>query len=55
VVAAWNPLSYSVSGARSLFVGVLDAPAVYQALAVTAALAAVTVTWASRAFARGLR
>jgi ABC-2 type transport system permease protein len=54
-IAAWNPLTYVVAGSRALFGGVIAATSVWQALAVSVALAALTVTWASRAFARGLR
>jgi ABC-2 type transport system permease protein len=55
VIAAWNPLTYVVAGSRALFSGGIAATSVWQALAVSVALAALTVTWASRAFARGLR
>jgi ABC-2 type transport system permease protein len=53
-IAAVNPFSYAVDAARALFVGDFTAGSVSQALAITSVLAAVTVTWASRAFARDL-
>ena len=53
-IAAFNPFSYAVDATRALFAGDYAAHSVWQALAVTGVLAAVTVTWAGRAFARDL-
>jgi ABC-2 type transport system permease protein len=54
-VADWNPFSWAVDGVRSLFDGHPGADSVWQAAVVIGALTVVTVVWASRAFARGVR
>jgi len=54
-VADWNPFSWAVDGTRALFAEDLGAPAVWQGLLVTGALAAVAVIWAAREFARSVR
>ena len=50
-----NPLTYVVNGSRALFGGGIAAASVWEALAVSVPLAVLSVIWASRAFARGLR
>jgi ABC-2 type transport system permease protein len=54
-VANWNPFSWAVKGIRALFQGDLGAPAVWQGLAIMAALAVLAVGWAAREFARSVR
>jgi ABC-2 type transport system permease protein len=53
--ADWNPFSWAVDGVRSLFDGNPGANSVWQASLVIGALTLVTVIWASRAFAKGVR
>ena len=55
IIAAWNPFSYAVVGARALFAGDLGAGSVWTALFVIGGLAVLTVTWAARSFSRELR
>ncbi|MFI5906618.1 ABC transporter permease [Dactylosporangium sp. NPDC051541] len=54
-VADWNPFSWAVDGVRALFDGNPGADSVWQAAVVIGALTLITVTWASRAFAKGVR
>lgn len=54
-VADWNPFSWATDGVRALFAGDPGADSVWQAAAVIGGLTLVTVVWASRAFARGVR
>jgi ABC-2 type transport system permease protein len=54
-VADWNPFSWAVDGVRALFDGHPGADSVWQAAVVIGGLTVVTVIWASRAFARGVR
>jgi ABC-2 type transport system permease protein len=54
-VADWNPFSWAVNGVRALFLGDLGAPAVWQGLLIMAALAGLSLLWASRLFARSVR
>ncbi|WP_432835059.1 ABC transporter permease [Dactylosporangium sp. CA-092794] len=54
-VADWNPFSWAVDGVRALFDGHPGADAVWQAALVIGGLTVVTVVWASRAFAKGVR
>jgi ABC-2 type transport system permease protein len=54
-VADWNPFSWAVDGVRALFAGHPGADSVWQAMVVIGALTLVTVVWASRAFAKGVR
>jgi ABC-2 type transport system permease protein len=54
-VADWNPFSWTVSGMRALFADHPGQPAVWQALAIAAATAAVVLAWSARQFARSIR
>ncbi|MFG2037421.1 ABC transporter permease [Dactylosporangium sp. NPDC048998] len=54
-VANWNPFSWAVDGVRALFDGHPGADSVWQAAVVIGGLTVVTVVWASRAFAKGVR
>jgi ABC-2 type transport system permease protein len=54
-VADWNPFSWAVNGVRALFLGDLGAPAVWQGLLIMAVLAALSLFWAARLFARSVR
>jgi len=54
-VADWNPFSWAVNGVRALFLGDLGAPAVWQGLLIMAVLAALSLLWAARLFARSVR
>jgi ABC-2 type transport system permease protein len=54
-VADWNPFSWAVDGVRALFDGHPGADSVWQAAVVIGGLTVVTVIWASRAFAKGVR
>jgi ABC-2 type transport system permease protein len=49
-----NPLTYAVDAARQAFHRSIEAGTVAGGLAVAAALAAVTVTWAARSFGRSV-
>jgi ABC-2 type transport system permease protein len=51
-IAAFNPLAYEVTAARSLFVGSFTDPAIVVALASLAALAVLCFWWAVRSFRR---
>jgi ABC-2 type transport system permease protein len=53
-IAHFNPLYYLVVGSRSLAVGHLGAPAVWQAFAVLVPLAVLVVAWATRVFQRAV-
>lgn len=55
VITAFNPFSYSVEAARALFAGDYTDNSVWQALVIMGVLVVAAVTWASRAFQRGLR
>lgn len=55
VISDVNPLTYVVNGSRALFGGGIAVASVWEALAVSIPLAVLSVIWASRAFARGLR
>jgi ABC-2 type transport system permease protein len=54
-IADWNPFSWAVNGVRSLFLGDLSAPDVWQGLVIMAVLAVLSLTWAARLFARSVR
>ncbi|BFU42330.1 ABC transporter permease [Krasilnikovia sp. MM14-A1004] len=54
-VADWNPFSWAVDGTRALFRGDLASDAVWQGLVIMAVLAAASVAWAARMFARSVR
>jgi ABC-2 type transport system permease protein len=54
-VADWNPFSWAVDGVRALFDGHPGANSVWQAAVVIGGLTVLTVVWASRAFAKGVR
>jgi ABC-2 type transport system permease protein len=54
-VADWNPFSWATDGVRALFAGDAGADSVWQAAIVIGGLTLVTVVWAARAFARGVR
>jgi ABC-2 type transport system permease protein len=54
-IADWNPFSWAVNGVRALFRGDLGAPDVWQGLVIMAVLAALSLTWAARLFARSVR
>jgi ABC-2 type transport system permease protein len=54
-VADWNPFSWATDGVRALFAGDSGADSVWQAGVVIGGLTLITVVWASRAFARGVR
>ncbi|MFC8846086.1 MULTISPECIES: ABC transporter permease [unclassified Micromonospora] len=54
-IAEWNPFSWAVDGTRALFVGDLGNDKVWQGLTIIAVLAAASVAWAARQFARSVR
>ncbi|MEV6925944.1 ABC transporter permease [Dactylosporangium sp. NPDC051485] len=54
-VSNWNPFSWAVDGVRALFDGHPGADSVWQAAVVIGGLTIITVIWASRAFAKGVR
>ena len=50
-----NPFSWAVDGVRALFAGTPGADSVWQACLIVGALTVLSVWWAARAFARGVR
>ncbi|GAB3869958.1 ABC transporter permease [Dactylosporangium cerinum] len=54
-VADWNPFSWATDGVRALFAGDPGADSVWQVAVVIGGLTLITVVWASRAFAKGVR
>jgi ABC-2 type transport system permease protein len=54
-VADWNPFSWAVDGARALFAGNPGDDHVWQGLIIVAVLAAISVAWSGRLFARSVR
>jgi len=54
-VADWNPFSWAVDGTRALFAGDLGNDRVWQGLIIVAVLAAASVAWSGRLFARSVR
>jgi ABC-2 type transport system permease protein len=54
-VADWNPFSWAVDGTRALFAGDLGNDRVWQGLLIISVLAALSVVWAAREFARSVR
>jgi ABC-2 type transport system permease protein len=54
-IADWNPFSWAVDGTRALFRGDLGSSDVWQGLVIMAVLAALSVAWAAREFARSVR
>ncbi|MGC5332956.1 ABC transporter permease [Micromonospora sp. DT62] len=54
-IAEWNPFSWAVDGTRALFAGQLGDDKVWQGLGIIALLAAASVVWAARQFARSVR
>jgi ABC-2 type transport system permease protein len=54
-IADWNPFSWAVDGTRALFAGDLGNDKVWQGLLIIAVLAAASVVWAAREFARSVR
>lgn len=54
-IADWNPFSWTVEAARSLFAGRIGDNVIWQGLAITAVLAVIAVAWSARLFARSVR
>ncbi len=54
-VADWNPFSWAVDASRALFAGDPSNSSVWQALLILGVLTAVSLAWAARSFARGVR
>lgn len=54
-VADWNPFSWAVDAARSLFDGHPGAASVWQALAILGGLTVLAMIWGARTFARSVR
>ncbi|HEX6498368.1 MAG TPA: ABC transporter permease [Micromonosporaceae bacterium] len=54
-VARWNPFSWAVDASRDVFAGDPGDPHVWKALVILGVLMVAAVTWAARAFARGVR
>ena len=54
-VADWNPFSWAVDASRALFAGDPSNSSVWQALLILGVLTAVSLVWAARSFARGVR
>jgi len=54
-IADWNPFSWTVEAARSLFAGNIGDDVIWQGLLITAVLAVLAVAWAARLFARSVR
>ncbi|HEU5111543.1 MAG TPA: ABC transporter permease [Micromonosporaceae bacterium] len=54
-VADWNPFAWAVDGTRALFVGNPGDDRVWQGLVIVTVLAAVSVFWSGRLFARSVR
>ena len=54
-VADWNPFSWAVDASRALFAGDPSNSSVWQALLILGVLTALSLAWAARSFARGVR
>ncbi|WP_213453022.1 ABC transporter permease [Rhizomonospora bruguierae] len=54
-VADFNPFSWAVNAARSLFAGHPGDASVWQALVIVVVLTAAALTWSARSFARSVR
>lgn len=54
-VADYNPFKWAVDAARQLFAGHPGDGSVWKALVIVGVLAAITVTWAARSFAKAVR
>jgi ABC-2 type transport system permease protein len=54
-VAHWNPFYWATNGMRSLFAGHTGAAVVWESLVILAGMAAVTMAWSVRLFARSVR
>jgi ABC-2 type transport system permease protein len=54
-VADWNPFSWAVDGARALFASDGGNDRVWQSLIIVTVLAALSVAWSGRLFARSVR
>jgi ABC-2 type transport system permease protein len=54
-VADWNPFSWAVDGARALFASDGGNARVWQSLIIVSVLAAISVIWSGRLFARSVR
>ncbi|GLZ39780.1 ABC transporter permease [Actinokineospora sp. NBRC 105648] len=54
-IAEWNPIYWTTNGTRALFTGNPGDPAVWQGMVVIIVLAAITVTWATKMFAKQVR
>jgi ABC-2 type transport system permease protein len=54
-IALWNPFSWAVDAMRALFLGNIGDRHVWRALVILGSLAALSVLWAARAFARAVR
>ncbi|GAA4687140.1 ABC transporter permease [Phytohabitans rumicis] len=54
-VAEWNPFYWATNGMRALFDGRVGDASVWQGLIGVTALAAVTIAWSTRLFARTVR
>jgi len=54
-IADWNPFAWGVEASRSLFAGNPGNSVVWQALVIIAGLTVVSLWWAARSFAKGVR
>jgi ABC-2 type transport system permease protein len=54
-IADWNPFAWGVEASRALFAGDPGNSSVWQALLILAVLTVVSLWWAARSFARGVR
>ncbi len=54
-IAEWNPIFWTTNGTRALFTGAPGDPVVWQGMIIIVVLAALTVTWATRMFAKQVR
>ncbi|MCG8915964.1 ABC transporter permease [Actinokineospora sp. PR83] len=54
-IAEWNPIYWTTNGTRALFTGSPGDPVVWQGMLIVIALAALSVFWATRMFAKQIR
>jgi len=54
-VSDFNPFSWAVTASRALFVGRPEDPSVWKALVILVVLAALSVFWGARSFAKAVR
>jgi ABC-2 type transport system permease protein len=54
-IARWNPFYWATNGMRALYAGRIGAAVVWQSLIIVIVLAAFSMTWSARQFARSVR